>query len=162
MRVRPAVPTDFPALKPMLLDMGFVDDTVGLAARFPAFCGDPLRPLLVAEADGGEVIGYAALHDYGPHLRSGDSHRTAKLEDLYTAPAWRRRGVARLLMNAVEGWARARPLRYVFWYANAGEAGAAYRAMGYRAADAGQEGFLFFEIDLGQPATRTPHPERGS
>lgn len=31
----------------------------------------------------------------------------------------------------------------------------------HRAADAGQEGFLFFEIDYGDPAQRTPHPTRG-
>jgi GNAT superfamily N-acetyltransferase len=157
MRVRSAVPADFPALKPMLMDMGFVEDEAALEARFPEFCGDAARPLLVAESQTGVVTGYAALHDYGPHLRSGDSHRTAKLDDLYTTPGWRRRGVARLLMNAVEDWARARLLRYVFWYANAGEAGAAYRAMGYRPDDAGQEGFLFFEIDLGDPLPRTPH-----
>ncbi|CAM3784093.1 GNAT family N-acetyltransferase [Deinococcus frigens] len=114
MHVRPATPADFPALKPMLLDMGFVEDESALERRFPSFCGNPLRPVLVAQADGGEVAGYAALHDYGPHLRSGESHRTAKLEDLYTVPGWRRRGVARLLMRAVEDWARARPLRYVF------------------------------------------------
>ncbi|WP_245618996.1 GNAT family N-acetyltransferase [Deinococcus marmoris] len=167
MHVRPAVPTDFPALKPMLLDMGFVEDGAALEARFPSFCGDPLRPLLVAEtgggeADGGGMIGYALLHDYGPHLRSGNSHRTAKLEDLYTAPAWRRRGVARLLMTAVEDWARAGLLRHVFWYANTHEAGPAYVRMGYCHADAGQEGFLFFEIDFGNPADRLPHPQRGS
>nr|WP_244977196.1 GNAT family N-acetyltransferase [Deinococcus humi] len=101
------------------------------------------------------------MHDYGPHLRSGDAHRTAKLDDLYVSPGWRRRGVAQLLMEAVEDWGR-RPLRYIFWYANAGEAGAAYWAMGYRSDDAGQEGFLFFEIDLGNPLTRIPHPECGS
>ncbi|WP_415788857.1 hypothetical protein [Deinococcus saxicola] len=56
MHVRPAVPADFLALKPMLLDRGFVEDEAALEARFPSFCGDPLRPLLVAEADGGEVI----------------------------------------------------------------------------------------------------------
>lgn len=162
MRVRFAVPSDFPALKPMLLDMGFVEDEAALKARFPNFCGNPERPLFVAETGGGELVGYAALHDYGTHLRSGNSHRTAKLEDLYTVPAWRRRGVARLLMNAVEDWARARSLRYVFWYANTHEAGPAYQRMGYRPDDAGQEGFLFFEIDFGNPAERLAHPERGS
>ncbi|OLV18790.1 GNAT family N-acetyltransferase [Deinococcus marmoris] len=162
MHVRPAVPADFPALKPMLLDMGFVDDEAALEARFPSFCGDLLRPLLVAGADGGELTGYAALHDYGISLRPGNSHRTAKLEDLYTAPVWRQRGVARLLMRAVEDWARARPLRYVFWYANTHEAGPAYVRMGYRPDDAGQEGFLFFEIDFGNPSERLPHPQRGS
>ena len=145
----------------MLLEMGFVDDEAALEGRFAGFCRDEAHTLLVAVL-GGQVVGYAALQDYGTHLRSGNRHRTAKLDDLYTRPDFRRRGVARTLMQAVEHWAQARPLRYVFWYANTHEAGPAYRRMGYQAADAGQEGFLFFEIDLGDPATRTPHPTRGS
>lgn len=162
MHTRPARPDDFAALKPMLLDMGFVEDEAALERRFPAFCAAPDRGLLVAENGGGEVVGYALLHDYGPHLRSGDSQRTAKLDDLYTRPDARGRGVARTLMRAAEAWALARGLRYLFWYANTHEAGPAYTAMGYPAADAGQEGFLFFEIDFGDPARRTPHPLRGS
>lgn len=160
--VRTARPADFPALRPMLLDMGFVEDEVALAARFPAFCQREDFALLVAADLEGRLLGYAWAHDYGSHLRSGDSQRTAKLHDLYTVPDARRRGVARALMAAVEAWARARPLRYVFWYANTHEAGPAYTRMGYRAADAGQEGFLFFEIDFGEASTRTPHPTRGS
>jgi len=165
--VRPARPADFPALRPMLFDMGFVEDEEALAARFPSFCGREDFALLVAEDSTGRLLGYAAVHDYGSHLRSGDSHRTAKLDDLYTVPDARRQGVARTLMRAVEAWARARPLRYVFWYANDHSAGPAYERMGYAAADAGQEGYRFFEIDLaskhrGKANTRTPHPLRGS
>lgn len=116
----------------------------------------------MAEDEGGKLLGYAAVHDYGTDLRSGNSHRTAKLDDLYTAPEARRQGVARLLMRAVEDWARARPLRYVFWYTNEHSAAPAYERMGYTSADAGQEGFRFFEIDFGEANTRTPHPLRGS
>ncbi|BDP42172.1 aminoglycoside acetyltransferase [Deinococcus aetherius] len=160
--VRPATPADFPALRPMLLDMGFVEDETALAARFPSFCQREDFALLVAEDEAGRLLGHAAVHDYGPHLRSGNSGRTAKLDDLYTVPDARRQGVARTLMCAVEDWARARPLRYVFWYANEHSATPAYERMGYRAAEAGQEGYRFFEIDLGAPDTRTPHPLRGS
>lgn len=155
--VRPALPADFP----MLLDMGFVEDEVALETRFPAFCAREDFALLVAEDTEGRLLGYAAVHDYGPHLRSGNSHRTARLDDLYTVPGARKQGVARLLMRAVEDWARARPLRYVFWYANDHSAAPAYERMGYRSADAGQEGSRFFEIDLGEAKTRTPHPLRG-
>ncbi|GAA5513386.1 hypothetical protein Dcar01_02119 [Deinococcus carri] len=160
--VRPATPADFPVLRPMLLDMGFVEDAEALAARFPSFCEREDFALLVAQDAGGRLLGYAAVHDYGPHLRSGNSGRTAKLDDLYTVPGARRQGVARTLMHAVEAWARARPLRYVFWYANDHSAAPAYERMGYRSADAGQEGYRFFEIDFGQVHTRTPHPLRGS
>lgn len=161
MRVRPARPDDFPQLRPMLLDMGFVEDEAALAARFPDFCHDPAHLILVAE-EGGKLLGYAAVQDYGPHLRSGDSHRTAKLDDLYTLPSARRRGVARALMRAVTDWAQGGRIRYMFWYANQREAGQAYRAMGYTPAPSGQEGFDFYEIDLGDPAGRQPHPLRGS
>lgn len=161
MHIRQAQATDFIQLKPMLLDMGFVDEEGALAQRFLAFCTAPEHLLLVAE-EGQTLLGYAALQDYGPHLRSGNSHRTVKLDDLYTSPASRRQGVGRALMQAVEDWAQRRPVRYVFWYANQREAGLAYQAMGYRPAPSGQEGFDFYEIDFGDPASRTPHPLRGS
>ncbi|WP_322618435.1 GNAT family N-acetyltransferase [Deinococcus terrestris] len=102
------------------------------------------------------------MQEYGPHLRSGNSHRTAKLNDLYTVARVRRQGVGRALMQGVEAWARSRPLRYVFWYANQREAGLAYQAMGHQPAPSGQEGYDFYEIDLGDPALRQPHPLRGS
>lgn len=161
MHIRKARPGDFHLLRPMLLDMGFVEDEAALQQRFPAFCTHPDHHLFMAEQEG-VLMGYALVQDYGSSLRSGDSHRTAKLDDLYTAPEFRRRGVARALMQAVEDWARANPVRYVFWYANQHEAGKAYQAMGYHPAPSGQEGFDFYEIDLGNPAERLPHPDRGS
>lgn len=162
MRTRPAVPADLDELLPMLVDMGFVDDESALRERFPSFCDSADHLLLVAVDDAGALLGYAALHDLGQHLRSGNTHRTVKLDDLYTAPDQRRRGVARLLMEAVEAWAREQPVRYVFWYANQGQAGAAYQAMGYRPDGSGQEGFDFYEIDLGDPQSRLAHPHRGT
>jgi GNAT superfamily N-acetyltransferase len=95
--VRPLTPSDFPQALPMLLDMRFVDDEAALEKRFPTFCTHPDWALL--GAFGGEVLlGYAAAQDYGPHIRSGNSHLTAKLHDLYTSPDHRRKGVGRVLM----------------------------------------------------------------
>ena len=145
----------------MLIDMGFVEDEAALARHFPAFCTRPDYALLGA-FEGKTLFGYAGLHDHGPHLRSGDSHRSAKLDDLYTAPHARRRGVGKTLMQAAEAWGRARGLRYVFWYANLREATPAYVGMGYTAGEEVQEGYRFFEIDFGEENTRQPHPERGS
>lgn len=162
MLTRLVEPEDLEQLLPMLLDMGFVDDERALRDRFPRFCASEDHPIFVAIEPDGTLLGYAALHDLGPHLRSGNSHRTVKLDDLYTAPIHRRRGVAKLLMEAAESWAREQPVRYLFWYANQGPAGDAYRAMGYAPEASGQEGFEFYEIDLGDPASRTPHPCRGS
>jgi hypothetical protein len=61
----------------------------------------------------------------------------------------------------MEAWAKARGLRYLYWYANLREAAPAYIGMGYTAGDEVQEGFRFFEIDFGEGNTRMPHPERG-
>ena len=157
--VRPLAPADFEQVRPMLLDMGFVDDEGALEARFPEFCIRPNWELLGA-FEGEALLGYAALQDYGPHLRSGNSHRTAKLHDLYTAPHARRRGVGRELMRAAEAWARAGGLRYLYWYANLKGATPAYVGMGYKAGEEVQEGYRFFEIDFGDANTRIPAPER--
>ncbi|GGJ80426.1 GNAT family N-acetyltransferase [Deinococcus aquiradiocola] len=159
--VRPLTPADADQACPMLLDMGFVKDEAALPERFAAFCGRPDWGLLGA-FEGPRLLGYSALQEFGPHLRSGDTHRTAKLHDLYTAPTVRRRGVGRTLMRAAEAWAGTRGLRYVFWYANLREATPAYVAMGYTPGEEVQEGFRFFEIDFGEANTRQPHPERGS
>lgn len=159
--IRPLRPADFSQALPMLLDMSFVDDETALEERFPSFCTHPDWALLGA-FDGDTLLGYAAAQDYGPHIRSGDSHRTAKLHDLYTAPEHRRRGVGRSLMTGMEAWGKARGLRYLFWYANLREATPAYVGMGYTAGEEVQEGYRFFEIDFGEANTRIPHPERGS
>lgn len=159
--IRPLMPGDFEQVRPMLLNMGFVEDEAALAERFPALCARPDWAMLGA-FEQQTLLGYAAAQDYGSDLRSGDSHRTAKLHDLYTAPAARRRDVGRELMQAVEAWSKARGLRYIFWYANLREATPAYVGMGYTAGEEVQEGYRFFEIDFGEANTRIPHPERGS
>lgn len=145
--VRPLAPDDWEQVRPMLLDMGFVDDPVELAGRFPAFRAHPDWALLAA-FEGETLLGYAAAQDYGPHIRSGRQHQTAKLHDLYTSPEHRRKGVGRALMQGVEAWGRAHDLRYIEWYANTREASPAYRGMGYVGQPSGQDGFLYFEIDL--------------
>ncbi|GGL05325.1 aminoglycoside acetyltransferase [Deinococcus radiotolerans] len=145
----------------MLLDMGFMEDESAMEARFPVFCVCPDWVLLGAFRDG-LLLGYAAAQDYGPHLRSGSSHRTAKLHDLYTAPGARGQGVGRTLMRGVEAWAQARGARYLFWYANLREATPAYERMGYTPGAEVQEGYRFFEVDFGERMSRQPHPERGS
>lgn len=159
--IRPVTPADFSALQPMLHDMGFIDNDELLKTRFPDLCFDAQHGFLLAEHNK-QIIGYALAQDYGTHLRSGDTQRTAKLDDLYVVPERRRQGVAYQLLEAIKAWAKARPIRYVFWYANQREASPAYQRMGYTPAPSGQEGFDFFEIDFGDPTSRTPHPKRGS
>ncbi|WP_227978430.1 hypothetical protein [Deinococcus terrestris] len=59
MLTREARPDDFARLRPMLLDMGFVEDEAALEARFPGFCAAPDSLLLVAEGEDGALLGYA-------------------------------------------------------------------------------------------------------
>jgi len=66
MLVRSGVPSDFPALRPMLLNMGFVEDEAALEVRFPNLCSGPAHGLSVAETEKSEIIEYAAQHNYGP------------------------------------------------------------------------------------------------
>lgn len=49
MLVHSGVPSDFPALRPMLLDMGFVEDEAALEDRFLDFCGGPAYTVFVEE-----------------------------------------------------------------------------------------------------------------
>lgn len=85
---------DWPHLWPMLRDMGVGGDPPEAhRLRFAALLADPCWALLGA-TDAGGLAGYAAAQDHGPHLRSGDAHRTVRLHDLYVRADRRRDGVA--------------------------------------------------------------------
>lgn len=62
----------------------------------------------VAYADDGGAAGFAEAALRTDHVNGTDSSPVVFLEGLYVAPAWRRKGVARLLADAVAGWGRAR------------------------------------------------------
>ncbi|GGN32141.1 hypothetical protein [Deinococcus daejeonensis] len=72
--LRPLTPSDFPRVRPMLLDMGFVEDEAELAARFPAFCVRPVWMVLDGvEARGAQYLfWYANLREATPaYKRTG-------------------------------------------------------------------------------------------
>ncbi|MFW6162461.1 MAG: N-acetyltransferase family protein [Planctomycetota bacterium] len=69
---------------------------------------DDDQALLLAEGDGEAVgLAHAAMRESRdfPILVA---RRSAVVENLVVAPAWRRRGVGRRLMDAVEAWAQER------------------------------------------------------
>lgn len=146
LEIRPLTPRDWPHVWPMLRDMGFVDSKEQLRERFPAFCARVDWGLLGAER-GGQLLAYAAVQDHGTDFRSGNTHRTARLHDLFTVEGARGQGLARALMLAVEEWGRRCGVRHVEWYANTRVA-AIYERMGYTGRPSGQEGSLFFSVDL--------------
>lgn len=103
-RVRPAGEGDAGALARLLTDFnGTPVDAAAALRRLRAAAG--VETALVAEADGGRVVGFASVRVV-PYL--SDDRPYAELTELYVAPAWRRRGVARALLAAAEALARAR------------------------------------------------------
>ena len=98
---------------------GSGDDTPLVPGDF-----DPPSGAFLVAADGGELVGCAGWRSHG---------EDAELKRMYTAPAARGRGVARLLLAAIEESARARGYRRVILETGdqQPEAIGLYRACGY-------------------------------
>lgn len=145
--VRSLLAEDWPGLWPMLKDMGVNGDHPDTQReRYLGLVADPRWVILGAQADG-ELAGYAAVQDHGPHLRSGDDHRVARLHDLYVRPDLRMGGVGRALMAAVSEWARHR-VRYLEWQAHRERAVPFYERLGYKGDPCPQPEYPTFEIDF--------------
>ncbi|MFI7330435.1 GNAT family N-acetyltransferase [Micromonospora aurantiaca (nom. illeg.)] len=138
---------DWPHLWPMLRDMGVGDDPPEAhRLRFAALLADPCWALLGA-TDAGGLAGYAAAQDHGPHLRSGDAHRTVRLHDLYVRADRRRDGVGRSLFDAVRRWAAGRA-RHLEWQAHHERAAPFYERLGHRGDRCPQPDYPTFLLDL--------------
>lgn len=59
----------------------------------------------IAYAEGGEPQGFVEAALRSDYVNGTSSSPVAFVEGIYVAPAWRRRGIARLLIAAVEKWA---------------------------------------------------------
>ncbi|WP_280837529.1 GNAT family N-acetyltransferase [Micromonospora sp. A200] len=149
--VRPLGSADWPALWPMLRDMGVTDEPPEAhRARYLYLLADPRWVILGAEA-GGDLLGYAAAQDHGPHLRGGDEHRTARLHDLYVRPELRRGGVGRSLLAAVREWAATR-VRHLEWQAHHERAAPFYERLGHRGDPCPQPDHPTFQIHFHPPS----------
>jgi GNAT superfamily N-acetyltransferase len=114
--VRNALPDDFQSALPLLVGMGQAEkDCERVRARFLELATRQDHGSLVAET-GGSLVGYAWVHEYGPHLRSGK--RTARLDDLYVAEESRNDGAGRALFEAVKSWSSNRDVTWLQWRAN--------------------------------------------
>lgn len=137
---------DWAGFWPMLKDMGTDDDGPTARKRYELLLQDPKWAIIGAEDDG-RLVGYAAIQDYGTHLRLGDVHRMSRLHDLYVRPDDRRRGVGATLMEAVKGWA-AGHVRYVEWQAGRDTSAPFYEHLGYRGEAFPQPSHPTFCIDV--------------
>ena len=112
---------------------------------FAALVMDP-RWAAFGYEDGDALVGYAAVQDYGTHLRGGARHQ-GRLHDLYVLPGRRLGGVGRALMGAVVEWASTR-VRYLEWQAHHERAAPFYEAIGYRGEACPQPEFPTFEVEF--------------
>lgn len=142
--MRPARPEDWPRLWPLLAGMGVRDPEQPTLERFLRLVAEPYWFIVVA-ADGDRLLGYAAVQDYGDHLRGGKEGRVARLHDLYVCPDSRNAGIGRRLMEAAVGWASDR-VRYLQWQAHESRAAPFYERLGYRGQACPQPDYPEFEI----------------
>jgi GNAT superfamily N-acetyltransferase len=147
--VRPASPADEDDFRVACVgfDPGMADlPTAVFATRYQALVvrDDYCLPMAV---QGDQVIGYALAQDYGPNLRL--RFTIGRLHDLYVAPQCRRRGVGRLLMENVFGWARGRPEPMILHWQASRDAVAFYEALGLVADRVGDyPDYPGFSLDL--------------
>lgn len=146
----PLTRADWPALRPMLLAMGAAPGELAARERFHQLGQDPHWFLVGCRVDG-RLLGYAAAQDHGPHLRTGDDHRTARLHDLYVDPSVRGQGLGRALMAAVLDWASTQ-VRHLEWQAHESRAAPFYARLGYQGEPCPQPEYPTFEIDFGPRA----------
>jgi GNAT superfamily N-acetyltransferase len=108
-------------------------------ARAVAHYADWLAPRLregrylgrLAIAEGRVIAGAGAvLLDWGPRRDSGTMHLLARINNVYTAPDWRRRGLARALIEQVLADCRARGIVYATLAATR-DGAALYAALGF-------------------------------
>lgn len=121
----------------MFQDMGYTDqETMGaMAAKF--------RPWLLAHMNAGDYLAWVItaphdfiaassglwLMDWPPHLVGKGTHR-GNILNVYTYPSFRRRGLARELMQAVLSWCRGNGVDTVILHAS--DSGRAlYESMGF-------------------------------
>lgn len=72
----------------------------------------------------------AVLLDWGPRKDTGAAHLLARINNVFTEPAWRGRGVARALLRAVLADCRDRGIVYATLSATA-DGTALYRSLGF-------------------------------
>jgi len=142
-RLRPATPTDWEVLLPLLRSMGSQADETA-RQRFVQLtrASDHYLPVVLTDTS---VVGYGWVQDYGPHLRSGE--RTARLHDLFVSPPQRRQRLGAALFLAIKAWAEQRGVRYLEWQASHA-ALPFYERLGYKGDPCPQPDYPFFEIQF--------------
>lgn len=128
MIIRPMAPTDLPAARTLLDQLGYPLSPEEVASRFGAVTSASGHAVLVAEVDGA-VRGL--VHIY--HRLALDKPSEAVVQALVVDFASRGRGIGRALMREAERWALARGLRSLRLssHVSRDSAHAFYQSMGF-------------------------------
>ena len=128
--MREASVGDAAAVALLVTAMGYPTTQPEAAARLERIIGDRSYRTIVAERDG-RVVGFAGART-GPAYELDAS--AVQLAALAVDPAERRSGVGRLLVAAVEDWAREQGAQVVVLHSGFQRVGAHafYRRLGYR------------------------------
>lgn len=103
---RAGEPAELAALARLSGELGYPVEPEQVAARLAGIAGDRDGALLVAEEDGGRVVGWIQVQS----LTSLTGGRVALIAGLVVAEGERGRGVGAGLVAAAEEWARERGL----------------------------------------------------
>lgn len=141
---RDAREEDWSALWLLLQGMGVSDNEAVVKARFESMTRRNDWLIVLGELDGA-AVGYAAVQDYGEHLRGGRRGHVGRLHDIFVTSDARQRGVGTALMAAVVNWAEQR-VGYLQWQAHETQAAPFYERLGYRGDSCPQPDYPEFEI----------------
>lgn len=135
----------------MLRAMGTHHPEDVVFARYAVALDDP-GWVVIGGFEVNRLVGYAALQDFGPHLRTSDDHRTARLHEVRVNPAARRRGACRWLVDAATPKAGAR-VRYMEWQVDERRSAPFCERLGYHGVPCPQPEYPSFVIDFADPET---------
>jgi GNAT superfamily N-acetyltransferase len=127
--IRPASLDDAAEIAELVTDLGYATSALAMRERLSFIAADPDKATFVADA-GGTVQGVAGVSVDRSYERDGCYSR---LLVLVVASASRGGGIGRLLVEAVEDWARARGAQelYVNSGLHRGDAHAFYERAGF-------------------------------
>ncbi|MGH6662431.1 MAG: GNAT family N-acetyltransferase [Rhodospirillales bacterium] len=119
-----------PAVAALCGELGYTDEAISVASRFPAIHRDPDHGLLVTVDIAGAVVGF--LHVFA--RRTLHAEAAAQVVAMAVAEGHRRRGIGTLLLERAEAWAADNGLAAVMLYSRDGrdDAHGFYAALGYR------------------------------
>jgi GNAT superfamily N-acetyltransferase len=143
-KFRKAAVTDWEQLCPLLEGMGLVRDREKSQILFEDYVSRVHHCIVIAE-NNQDLLGYAWAQSYGAHLRTSDV--TARLNDLFVLPDYRKQGIAKGLLRAVTNWAIESNVKYLQWQANKSSA-AFYERLGHISIPDPDPEHPFFEIEF--------------